>query len=144
MVKKMSGPKLFLRYAFPCAEDRFHASFISCEDLKLLERIIKFDEEPEVLILQKCFPKAVNNLVNFAESTGKIVWAFETVAEYWRFHHDHSDESRVKTLVVSRINGIIINVGLNFAVINLYGIKLKKYDQVLVHNRVIVEKLEKY
>jgi len=143
MVDEISGPKLFLRYAFPCAEYRLHASLISQQDFDTLKLLAETGDEPETVFLEKCFPNAVKDLGEHAKLRDITnMWATKTVAQLWRYLHGHNNHCAVKLLAVRGIRGQEIDVGLSFIVINLYNLDLRKGDLIFVHRHVVAEKRE--
>jgi hypothetical protein len=153
MPEQLTGPQLFLRYAFPCAEDQLRANKISHTDFKNLEWLISNidvnKQSPKIFFLRKCFPNAVQSLERFATENNREVWLFKTVAEFWRYHHGHTGECAVRRLVVFGIGGEIINIDspnaemhLYKKMINLYRLSLKVGDSIIVHRRIVIEKIE--
>jgi hypothetical protein len=145
----LTGLLLFLRYAWPCAEDRLRERKIDRIQFLKLEWIVEGKVKMEISFLQECFPNAVADLEKFAKQNYKETWSLETVTEFWRNHHGHSGECAVRRLVVFAIDGKIITVNpaeqeitSHKRMINFYGIPLKVGDSIIVHRRVVIEKIE--
>ena len=147
MSDKSAGKRLFLRYAWPCAEYKRFAKKITDEEFKELSILVKTGKEPSVALLERCFKDAVVSLRKFAEKTDAKggAWSFETVAEFWRFHHGHKDDCRVRRArilhFVDSVVVMLICMEKNFFALNVYGIPLKLGGEVYVHKSVIVEKI---
>ena len=89
MSQKITGPSLFLRYAWSCAKSRLSKGLITLQEYRRLEYHVLANREPRVTLLLKCFPNAFEKLINFARRNEKDPWDFKTVQEFWRYHHGH-------------------------------------------------------
>lgn len=141
---KLTGPQLFLRYAWPCAEDKLRTGKITAKECSILEHWIFYPSEPDTRLLTKCFPKAEEALKKHAQYFELEEWSFENVSGYWRSYHGHSDECAVTEEIVFSIKDkkiVLVRDGGKF-VVNWYGIKLREGDSIYVHRRVIIEKNE--
>src|ERR1035437_2868708 len=107
MSRQLTGPQLFLRYAWPCAEDLLKIRKITPDDFSSLERFVNEKLAPPREFLKRCFPNAVEALENFSELSGNPerweMWSYETVAEYWRHNHRHEGDCAVCEAVVISI-----------------------------------------
>jgi len=143
-MEKLTGPQLFLRYAFPCAEGKLHANQINQAEFESLESFIKNGGEPEIFLLQKCFPNAAKDLKTFSEARDREMWATRTVAKLWRYHHGHNGDCAVKIATVCSFVGDsaiqVISGSKVFTAFDTYGLGLDIGDDVYIHHRVIVEK----
>lgn len=146
---ELTGPQLFLRYAFPCAEEKLHAGKINQNTFDDLAATVKNNGLPSNFSLGYCFSTAVKSLDKFSKQNNKEMWALETVAEFWRYHHGHTGDCAVRRLVVFGINGKVITLNLDRdgftswkRAINLYGISLRIGDSITTHRGVVIEKIE--
>ncbi|MEK7634977.1 MAG: hypothetical protein AAB446_00920 [Patescibacteria group bacterium] len=145
-MKLLSGPQIFLRYAFrPCAEEKMKAGKIDKCSYERMEVIIEENDVPPILLLEKCFPNAVTDYKRFClEFKRKDNFSRESVINYWRYNHD--GPTPVKHAIVCMIddNGIVkvISDGEAENAINPYKLILRKEDLVFIHNSIIVEKDE--
>lgn len=142
MTGQLTGPQLFLRYAFPCAEEKLRSGRINQNTLDELGRIVKGDGLPNNFSLGYCFPNATKSLARFAEEKRKEMWAFETVAEYWRYHHDHEGDCAVKIFTVVGVRDNMVATGLAKPFINLYKLQLEIVDTISVHRGVVIERID--
>ena len=142
MTQKITGISLFLRYAWPCAEDRLSRGLITRQEFDRLQFYIKSNTPPPVTFLLRCFPGAFNGLITFARKNGKDPWDVKTVQEFWRYHHGHKGLCEVRLLTVMGIKGNRIQTGIKFPVINMYGLDLEPGNLIFIHRLVAVEKLE--
>lgn len=139
-MEQLSGPQLFLRYAWPCANDRLHAGLINQRDFDELEILVKRSAEPGVILLALCFPNAVRELRNFASEDN--MWFSCEVEKFWRHNHGHEGDCAVRMLTVVGIKGQMVATGLAKPFVNLYGLKLEIVDTISVHRGVVIEKIE--
>lgn len=144
MEKRLSGPQLFLRYAFPCVGDRLHAHLINRLNFELLKSLVKDGGEPRISLLRKCFPNAVKSLETFARIKKKKMWAIRTVAKFWRHHHGHEGDCAVRLLTVVAVDNVRLNASVEpgFTVKNFYALDLREGDKVFIHRRVVIEKAD--
>ena len=152
-MEQLTGPQLFLRYAWPCAEDRLHAQLISQGDFEKLRWLILDKSEPDIYFLEHCFPKAVKSLKDFSETTGTtdtwLVWSFGNVAKFWRHNHGsgqgHDGDCAVTVGIVLSVtlthNLLISSNDKTFYVPNIYRIPLEKKDQIYIHRKIVIEKV---
>ena len=84
MPEQLSGPQLFLRYAFPCVQDLLDTKKIDHVDFEELELLIKNSDEPDIIFLAICFSNAVRMLRRFSKYLDIEMWSLETVTEFWR------------------------------------------------------------
>ncbi|MEK7174090.1 MAG: hypothetical protein AAB759_00305 [Patescibacteria group bacterium] len=153
----MTGEELFLRYAFPCAEGRVIRGKLDEAHFEILKKLVLGRDEPrqELLkyrrphvfrhLLRYCFPHAFRRLREFAESSDRERWALGTVAEFWRSHHEHRGECRVRRGVIVAASDQFPRVLLGeeaVRTINLYGLPLRNGEEVCVHLSVVVEQTE--
>jgi hypothetical protein len=145
---QLTGPQLFLRYAWPCAEDRLHIKLISQDDFEKLRWLILDKAEPEICFLEKCFPGAVKALKDFSFASGSTdiwsMWSFGNVAQFWRHNHGHNGDCAVTigiVLSVTPTSNLLVDCGKKaFYVPNIYKLDLKKKDQVYLHRKIVIEK----
>ena len=140
---ELTGPQLFLRYAWPCSEYKLRTGKISEKDFHLLEKLVRTGDHPDISLLASCFADAEKALRN--TSKHENIWSLESVTEYWRHNHGHNGDCAVRAVIISLVgNKTIANVlGSKFPVLNLYSIPLKIADLVFIHRMVIIEKGEK-
>jgi hypothetical protein len=145
-VKEISGLQLFLRYAWPCAEDKLRAGTIGQEDFKRLKKWL--DNKTgrlDIAVLRRCFPAAITAYEEFCEKKKhRVDYSFGSVAEFWRYHHGHSGNCAVKRGKVIELyeNRVKVEVDsvFNWFCLNPYRLKLQLGDWVFFHRHVIVEK----
>lgn len=145
-MEQLSGPQLFLRYAFPCAEEKLRSGRINQNTLDMLETTVKNNEPPSNFSLGHCFPSATISLEKFAREKSKEMWSLETVANFWREHQGSGGDCAVIKAMVCEVNGNAVSVMVDsrmFTVINLYNIlDLQIGDMVYLHRHVVIEKVE--
>lgn len=150
MADRMSGERLFLLYAFPCAIDSAnseHQNGISAEKIEKLKFLVDNNIKPERSFLEECFPQAVQNLRSFAKrhTPDCDMWALDTVKTFWRYaHNEYSDCKTCLVQIVSVNKNIAVAnfCGKEIFVINQYGLELQPGDQVFCHRHVVIEKKE--
>jgi len=144
----MTGEWLFLRYAFPCVEDRFILGLIKdTEDLERARRIIKFNGNPSIEFLTRVFPEAVKHFLEFLNFQGVLEvssWPFKQTALYWRFNHKEGQSPVIQAVVRSfdiktHITVKVLFGGQEFLALNLYKLPLEVGKTVFIHNKVVVE-----
>jgi len=144
-MEQLNGPQLFLRYAWPCAEDKLRAGKISEEDFHRLEMLVKGRLIPPIKFLEHCFPNAVQKMREFAKPyiTAKL-FNYWIVKTFWREHHSHEGDCAVVSAIVGHIGQLILVCDRkeNIPVLNPYEIEIGIGDLVYVHRRVICEKVE--
>lgn len=143
-----TGLQLFSRYAYPCLEEKKHK--ISAEDYQRFVQHIRDWEDPEIDLLERCFPNAVNEYrKSCKESQIEANFSIISVINHWRHHHNRDGDCAVRMLVVFGFEGKIktefgmretIKTGLDRPVINLFQIPLEICDLVAVHRMVVIEK----
>ena len=141
----LSGPQLFLRFAWPCADYRLALGKITESQFVNLKLLVDQVREPSISFLGVCFPVATEALLRFALSRGPdnhdLMWRKETVFQFWRAHTGRTPDCAVMQAVVDLIlNGLVPRVMLTNGMLtfNPYGLKLEKGYKVLVHRSVIV------
>src|SRR3989344_7110970 len=94
MSEQLSGPQLFARYVVPCAESRG----LSQEEIERLMRIAKCEEDPDVIFLERCFPKPVGEMREFWLSSGFVclLWDKHMVQMFWWQHKGQGGDCAVK------------------------------------------------
>ena len=149
MPEQMSGVQLFLRYAWPCAENKLRIGQISQNDFVDLKWFVENKIKPETCFLRKCFPKAIRALEEFAIKEDKDLWTLETVTKYWRYHHGHTGNCAVRfgEVVFTYKDGtdfvkVVEHEPFYVVCVNSYNLKLDFGDQVSFHQLHIVEKIE--
>lgn len=135
---EISGNRLFLLYAFPCAQAREIARQITTEQFHQLERLVDNGREPSVELLSVCFPDAVRKFYAYARRNpfDPTPWAVEDVRSYWSNHRE--GDSPVVRAVVLNFNSAVTNVmnlatGQQFPVVNRYGLTYKVGSILLIH-----------
>lgn len=140
---QLTGPQLFLRYAWPCAEEKLNAGEISQGDFDQLKLDLEQNRHPNGWLLEHSFRTASCALYKFAKPN-KNPWAFETVAEYWRYHH--GGNTPVSIAMVLEINGDMIKVisdSKTSWVSNPFNHHLESIiSNVSIHNNMIIEIIE--
>lgn len=136
----MTGPELFLRYAWPCAEGKLKTKKISENDYIALKSLVKGSLTPPTDFLSQCFPTAVKDLEAFSLERGMEEWSLATVSDFWHHHRGSDQKCAVKRLVVFALRGNEIFLGLRSPAINFLSIPLKKGDDVFVHQGFVIEK----
>jgi hypothetical protein len=147
MTKEISGKRLFLLYAYPCAEGRLILRKIDKEHFDRLVKLVHNGEEPTAQLLRYCFPHAFRRLREYANETSVERWDFATVADFWRHHHGHKGDCRVSLgKVVEVINEVVTRIadndGFEIRALNLYDLPVNIGDRLYLHRRVLVEKAE--
>jgi len=146
----MTGQQLFLRYAFPCTETPFgifdgkKARILSPGHRAEILGLIEHNGQPRTSLLRFCYPYAFRMLREYAQRNGLERWALATVTEFWRHHHGHIGECRVRRAVVADAgNGDTTSFvscdGETLPVINYYHLPLCMGQHVYIHLRVIAE-----
>ena len=140
----LTGELLFLRYAWPCAEDKLRAREIDPDDFARLESIVKDGKSlPDQILLWRCFPKPAGALAVFAKEHQLEVWNPETVAAFWHRHQGSREECAVKWGVIKKLGPIAVMVAYDSGVgraFNPYRLPLILGYQVYVHCHVIAER----
>jgi hypothetical protein len=142
-VLEISGLKYLFRGAYPCSFDRFRGKLISEKDLLELQRIAEKDEDPDLELLERCFPNAMAGYrKSCEESHCEVDFSFESVDNYWRNYHGHTGECAVRMAVVcgiypERMVKVICGKE-TFSVSNTFNIDLNSALSVLVHRRTII------
>lgn len=145
MPNKLTGPQLFLRYAFPCAEDKLRSKNITSGDFEWLKNTVDGNLEPNGWLLEYCFREASQDLKIFAKNRRGRKWSFENVAEYWRHNHGHEGDCAVTTAVVCEVNkdgAIVSSNNVKFFVLNRYNLNLQVGVSVYLHKRTVIEIVE--
>jgi hypothetical protein len=142
MTGQISGSQLFLRYAWPCAEEKFISGEIREENFKRLNQALKEESKDIAFLLTICFPKAVETLRGYARAHNLETWSFEAVSEYWRYNHGHTGNCTVVKGEVWEVGRVckIWNGENTLNALNLYGLDLQIDDVVFLHKGFVVEK----
>ena len=148
----MTGEQLFLRYAFPCADGRLLRGKLDEVHSNKLTGFIERNSQPPRSLFRFCFPYAFRRLCKYARENGKERWALATVQEFWRYHHGHHGECRVRRgrILDLQTNGtmtaarIIVPETLEspeeeLIVLNSYRLPVQEGQHVYFHFRVIAE-----
>ncbi len=135
---EMSGNRLFLLYAFPCANAKEIAGQISTEQFGQLERLVDGGGEPSVELLSACFPCVVRKFYAHAHRNpfDSTPWTVEEVRSYWSNHRE--GDSPVVRAVVLNFNSVVTNVmnlatGEQFSVVNRYRLSYRVNSVLLIH-----------
>jgi len=135
---EMSGNRLFLLYAFPCAQAREIAGQITTDQFHQLERLVDDGGEPSVELLSACFPDAVQRFYAHARRNpfDSTPWTVEDVSSYWLNHRE--GDSPVVRAVVLNFNSAVTNVmnlatGEQFSVVNRYRLSYRVKSVLLIH-----------
>ena len=150
----MNGKRLFLLYAFPCAEQRLYRGEITEEEYQRLQDMIS-GEPIDSKLLQKCFPQAWKDYHSFfdlmdtknvrrfwLEMHNKMVDSGR--GEFARYSEKEREICKVRIGKVVAFEGEIVNVDIDGKiqkVVNAYGLKLKPGDTVSIHYRIVIESL---
>lgn len=151
--KDLTGPQLFLRFAYPCAWENHDGGKLDDRHFNRLEKLIYEEEdfEPNLGLLKFCFPKAVAGYERFVGMIGHGNWDPKTVENYWLYHHRHEeapvevDVMVASVLRIERDNFVIVSIvqggtTMNVPHRNVYNLKLSPGDIVFTHHGVIVFK----
>lgn len=146
MSKEISGPLLFLRYAFVCVEYQMLIGNIKPAKANLLKKHLADGTNPSKSLLNDCFRGAMQG---YRESCKKnsceANLSRASVIIYWRKNHGHTDDCAVTQVTICEINGNTISfmVGSKiFKAINFYNLDLQISDTVYLHWRKVIEKDE--
>ena len=138
MNMNITGERLFLLYAWPCAILRLNAGEIGGNDYIELERLVKSGADPKRALLAHCFPNAYRGIGS---------WSYDSVAHYWRNLHCHEGKPRDvrKVMVIEIMHKGLVKVkigdrGLIF--VNEYELSLQVGDIVFTHKNTIIEKTQ--
>lgn len=160
LLEQVSGKSFFLFCASPCAEERKYLELdpISQQDFDDLVWYLEEKMEPDIKLLERCFPKAVAGLKKAAREiclphagdqaivSEKEIWCSSTVEEYWLRYHGYPNGCPMKVgKVVGALgtNFIGVDDGNTFLLcFNHRKLRLEKGDQVLVHHNGVVMKVE--
>lgn len=146
----MTGEQLFLRYAFPCVDTsggrivgkKYRT--LNEEHLAELRQLVTSGGQPMRSLLRYCFPYAFRGLRKFAEENHLERWALATVIAFWRHHHGHIGECRVRRCTVAQVSGDAATAMVEcererFGTINYYHLPIQVGQFVYIHLRVIAE-----
>ncbi len=140
MSEQLTGPLLFLRYAWPCAEEKLHAEKMDQNDFDKLKWFIENGIQPDVDLLERCFQDAVEKMRRFSIRFAKymVMWDIHIVREFWQLHRD------VCEAVVVSINDRCVSVICGSKTFNALnnGLDLEVGDFVYVHQLMVIEKAE--
>lgn len=144
---ELNSSRLFLHYAFACAEDKLRAKRISNQSFALLEMFVKTKRTPTTSFLAHCFPNAVKKLREFAQKENSTdMWSLKAVAKYWHQHQGSGGDCAVKIVTILSVNtdgtAIVICENRTFNAVNFYNLDLQVDDEVYLHNRFIIEKVK--
>ncbi|MGC9605476.1 MAG: hypothetical protein ABSF56_01835 [Minisyncoccia bacterium] len=145
--ENLTGPQLFLRFAWPCASYRLMMGKITQAQYDELEKLVKSETEPDIALLMACFPNAVADLREYAINERRLhdLWSLTTVLGYWRVHKGMEAGCETVKCTVSRCpqNGLDVTAssgGESFRALNPYKLRLYQDDKVLVHQRCVIIK----
>lgn len=142
---ELTGPQLFLRYAWPCVLSG--ARRISNGDRLLLASLFLENTQPCPTLLERCFPNAVANLIEFAANNNKSAWSLETVREFWLNHRGSGEICATKRGTVRafhKLDGgtfVRVLVGSESILASVIYEPVMKLDKVTVHRNTVIEKL---
>jgi len=140
---EISGLLLFLRYAWPCADEKLRTGKITLEDYERLKLFVENNMQPDLALMEYCFLTAFRE---YCETCTKLNidanLSFESVSKHWRYHHNHEGNCAVKMLTVVGINGQMVATGLAKPFVNFYDLQLEIVDTISVHRGVVIEKIE--
>jgi hypothetical protein len=144
MMEQLTGPQLFLRYAWPCAEEKLKAGKISQGDFDQLKLDVEQNRHPNGWLLEFCFRNASRALHEFAGS--KNPWSFETVQEFWLCHHIHKESPTVRGTVTGFLGRnqydlfeVLLDENRTIPVTNLYDQTITLGDRVSIHHHSIIQ-----
>ena len=144
---RLTGPQLFLCYAFPCAEEKRDAQKITRGDFRALKLLIESGREPGISFLERCFPNATREMNQFWLGTydACALWSPHLVGTFWHQHQGSGGDCAATKAMVYEVNGNAVSVMVDskmFPAINLYGLDLQIGDMVYLHRRVVIEEAE--
>jgi hypothetical protein len=144
--QNLTGPQLFARYVFVCAEDKVRQKELTRKNQDKLRQLIKNDLKPSIPFLKECFPKPAKFLTIFAVQYGLETWALSTVSRFWHEFHTHEEGKDVHRAIIFSIeNGgkiakCILELDNDESIVsNMYDLPIKKGTWVYLHKYVIVE-----
>jgi len=150
MLLEKSGPWLFLCYAWICVEEGRKVkegekiSRITDDDFSRMKKCVECGIEPTSALLQRCYPKSVNDLRLFARNFQMDTWSYDTVAMFWREHHNHGSMRDVAKAMVCDLSDVSVQVisgSRTFFAYNIYGLQLEIGNMVYLHRDKIAEKV---
>ncbi len=141
-MKQLTGPQLFLHYAWPCAEEKRKAGKISQGDFDQLKLDLEQNRHPNGWLLEHGFKTASYALYKFAKPN-KNPWALETVVDYWRYNHQ-GNTPVIFGMIVEITEGkiMVLYDSRRFEVSNPYKLSLEQFSVVSIHCDMIIEVIE--
>jgi len=136
-----TGKQWLLRYAFPCAEERFFLGKISEEQLGEIERLARNNGEASEQLLETCFPDAMKERRKYAQARGIEELSPADEIDFWRNHHDQDGCKVLRGEIIST-DGVAAWVKCGeqkLLAINYYNLPLDNKRVVYLHCRVIVD-----
>jgi len=144
---ELTGPKIFLRFLWPCAKFRLVAKLISKAEYDRLESFVKSGEEPHPSLFRDLFPGPTDELERFAKERNSPMWARRTVSEFClQFGNQEEGKFPVKVATVcSVVNSDEVQVfcgNRTFIVDNPFRIPLEIGDSALIRLQMVIGKDE--
>jgi hypothetical protein len=143
-----AGLKLFLKYAWPCSEEKLKSGQIDQSRFNILKLLAENGDAPPVLLLEKVYPGAVDRYREFCANKGyEADFALESVAKYWQENHINRGYCSVKLATVCLIDNdkkvVAVCEDKTVRLENPYRMKnLKTRDTIRVHRGAVVEKVD--
>ena len=134
---------LFLRFSWPCAQERLDKGLIKQCDFDELRSAVEKNTDIDPILLTLCYPNPVRKLRNFAIARHENMWAFETVYKFLLLCHEGVKDCAVMLgVIASKItsaDSILVTTDWKSEYyMNTYHLQLEFGDKVLVHRRVII------
>lgn len=142
--ENISGERLFLRYAYPCAEVKEQRGVMISSMVAELDTLVNEGGEPSHALLCKCFENAVRSYHEFTNTdpASGLAWPISEVRRFWRAHRGVSKQCAVMCGEVEAIEALCVWVkceGKSVLVINRYKLPVLPNDTVYFHKRVVAE-----
>lgn len=142
-----AGLKLFLRYAWPCSEEKLKSGQIDQSRFNILKLLAENGDAPPIILLEKVYPGAVDRYREFCASKDyEANFDLESVKKYWRENHTNRDYCSVikAEVCLSESDGTTLVICDNrpINVSNPYKLALKFREFVFIHRKIVVEKVD--
>ena len=150
LVEQMTGRRLCLLFAFPCAEARLKAELITQKDYDELKELVENGGEPTSVFISSCFPNMISGLAYY-EVTYSIsadnMWSPKICLNYWKNYHGHNDRLNCGVDIVNVIscdNNFVFATRGNerICLANLYHLRLEPGDTVYTHKMTAIMKTD--
>lgn len=142
---ELSGELVFLKYAWPCVDDKIAKGIISQVQKRELEICLKENRRPRRRLLKTCFSTAFYKMRDHAQTRRIATWDIHNVRDYWMNYHDGINGCAVKILRVVEINNKkIVAYGQQaekYKIANIYDLHLQEKDCIICHKNCAIEKV---